>query len=334
MSLAHRFLSKRGTDGSKRLGVKKFFFAVCALLVGVAVGLGAYRYFIKAPSINLLPRREVAQAEPKPKVMDNKTATSQQLVGGNVSKSDGVKKNSVQKQPHVPVKPNAQRIAVKRKAVIKKRKPAVSGTIKVAKRKKRTHKASLPSIHVSRELQLVEEATKAFKKGDYNTAIVKYKAALRLSPANRKALLNLGVIYFKLGMLKEAEEYFKRLLNLYPDDEDALNNLAVVYMQQGKYKEALNLLDRCLALDPVNKLALLNEGICYKRLGNVTKALEMFARGMKVYPNEYRFFLYAGVLLYEKGDMEGAVSLLEKAYSLMEDKNTETAIFLRSILER
>ena len=321
MSLAHRFLSRRLAEG-KSLDVKRVAFLLFFLVVGMVAGYGAYRYsrVILGGGPTVL-KRPLKRAPLKPKMAGvtpgasaNRTLANKTLASANSTlKVVPAKKRP---RPRVEAKPRVERFKVVRR---KKRTPLYSNHM-VVKRLK--------------ALSDVERATRAFRAGDYGRAAALYEKVLRREPHNRKALLNLGIIYHRIGRDDAARKLFERILSFNPNDVDAMNNLAVLYMSGGDYQKALDMLDKVLKIDPVNRAALLNKGLCLRWLGDIRGALRVFYRGMELYPKEYRFYLYAGTILYDEGNTQQAYSFLSKAYSLIEDKDSEVARILRRVLER
>ncbi|WP_068549103.1 tetratricopeptide repeat protein [Thermosulfidibacter takaii] len=344
MSLASKFLSAvgrgEGNGGKgnkwKLIGVLAFF-----LVLGVGIGLGFYYYFVGGFSgfkeLSLVSQAVHRHVKRQVAVSSNKTVKEKAALEQQKHKVEAEKSSMAAQRKAstgIPTKVSSKKINTVRRDVNRRTRVVKHKVTKKSKVPRRSLVKYINENKISREIQLMEEATKAFREGRYGEAIQKYKLVLNLSPNSRKALLNLGVIYFQLGRYDMAEACFKRVLDKFPLDVDALNNLAVVYIREKKYSQALNLVEKCLAVDPVNKIALINKGICYWKMGNIAEALKVFFQGMKVYPREYRFYLYAGVLLYEQGDTRQSYELLKRAYDLMEDKHSEEAMFLRRVLER
>ncbi len=185
-----------------------------------------------------------------------------------------------------------------------------------------------------KKIDYLEEATEAFKTGDYAKAIKLYNKVLKIDPKNRKALLNLATIYYQIGNKDKSVELLVKLLKEDPRNPDVLNNLGVIYMEEGKLVSACSYFDRALKINPAFKAALINKALCLKRSGKQEEAAKVCSYGIKLFPNEYRFYLYLGIYLYEKGDIDVAYRFLNKAYQLMEDKNSSVAAMLRRLLER
>jgi tetratricopeptide (TPR) repeat protein len=69
-----------------------------------------------------------------------------------------------------------------------------------------------------------------------------------------RALLELGIIYFKEGDYKRAEEYLKTAVSRYPIGLKAHKFLALSYENQGKLKEALAEYDHYLTIYPMDRV--------------------------------------------------------------------------------
>ncbi len=337
MSLAHRFLSGAGKEVKDR---KKLFIAVFALALGITSGYLGYIYFFGAAKF---PTRVFPKPVAKPRRAIPKPLTLNRTENVTVAVSNGTKvvNKKLEKEPKKTKTFENKTVVLQKpkknilKAATKKKE---SKRIARAKRKltirRNTTVSNTEAQKSAKILYLLEEATKAFKKKDYAGAIRGYLEVLKLDPGNKKALLNLGVLYFQIGRVKDARRLFEKLLKIQPDNVDALNNLAVIALEEERYKDALSLLDRCLKVDPVNRTALLNKALCFKRLGDAEEALEILHTGRKLYPNDYRFYLYIGMIFYQKGDVEQAFYNLEKAYRLVKGKDPEVERYLRRILER
>lgn len=77
------------------------------------------------------------------------------------------------------------------------------------------------------------------KSGDINFEIKFYEGILKEQPDFIEALMALGDLYTKKGMIKEGLEIDLRLLSLKPNDPIVLYNLACSYSLGGNIEEAL-----------------------------------------------------------------------------------------------
>ena len=116
---------------------------------------------------------------------------------------------------------------------------------------------------VSEELvPQANEAKEDFERGNYRDAEKIYMSMMEQEPKNIYILSNLGVVRFRSGKLKPAEETFKKALASSPDDEFSTpHTLGIVYYtegqqgSEGKYDEAVSELTKALAANPKDAIA-------------------------------------------------------------------------------
>ena len=99
------------------------------------------------------------------------------------------------------------------------------------------------------------EARGLFEKGDYRGAEKIYAALAQEFPRNLYFVSNLGVVRFRAGKLKAAEEALLRAVAIKPEDGFSLCTLGMVYYTEGRLDEAVNQLTKALAIDPGNAAA-------------------------------------------------------------------------------
>jgi len=113
-----------------------------------------------------------------------------------------------------------------------------------------------------------------FRSGMMEDAVRELQGALDIDPKNARALFRLGLIAFRSGRLGEALEYFERMPDEARNGYSVLRNRAVALEMMGRYDEAMHALEKAedaLLGDP--DLAL-TRGIVYLKRGEVAKALE------------------------------------------------------------
>jgi len=113
-------------------------------------------------------------------------------------------------------------------------------------------------------------------KGAFADAIIEYKKALRLEPANQKARDGLAESYggyaYELASdyrWDEAEAAYRHLLELQPRNADALNNLGEMYQHAGRREKALALCDEALAMVPDHSILRYNRALCRLALNDL-----------------------------------------------------------------
>ncbi|MFA5161941.1 MAG: glycosyltransferase family 39 protein [Elusimicrobiales bacterium] len=114
-------------------------------------------------------------------------------------------------------------------------------------------------------------------------------------------------------------------LNPRPVEAQSWSQLSVIYAVQHKDDLSLDALRRAFDADParVTAEAVINGALISDRLGYKTQARSIYDAGIKFYPDNADLYLDKGALLFEIGEREEAVSLMETAARL--DPQSETA---------
>lgn len=89
-----------------------------------------------------------------------------------------------------------------------------------------------------------------YDTGNWEPAIVHYRAVLRHDPSRTTALVDLGVCYYNLSDTQTAETLFKQALEREPEHPVALFNLGIVHEKREEYDAALAYFRRSLATNP------------------------------------------------------------------------------------
>jgi Tfp pilus assembly protein PilF len=98
----------------------------------------------------------------------------------------------------------------------------------------------------------LDEGIEAFKKKDLETARVAFEKLLLLEPANLAALVNLGLVEYRLQHPDEAEKLLKKAVRIEPDAGTAWLTLGIVCYEQDKLDAALAALAQAALLEPKN----------------------------------------------------------------------------------
>jgi tetratricopeptide (TPR) repeat protein len=72
-------------------------------------------------------------------------------------------------------------------------------------------------------------------ENNLNGAIRNYNSALKLNPEYAEVYFNLGAVYYKQGLQKQAEEAFLKTIELQPGFGRAHYSLGFVYLEQRKF---------------------------------------------------------------------------------------------------
>ena len=102
--------------------------------------------------------------------------------------------------------------------------------------------------------------------GEINKAHQAIKNAVKIDPNDYKALNNLGIILFKLGLNEESILTFKKVLLINKDNLNSYINLGTVYQKMNNLKEAETNYLKAISINP-------NLPIIHNNLGNTLKDL-------------------------------------------------------------
>lgn len=115
-----------------------------------------------------------------------------------------------------------------------------------------------------------------FEKGDFQKAREELEAAYHLRPQDEKVLNLLGMTYFKMEMLPQAEEMYVALSANNPDVYTLQSNLGLIRLKLEKLDQAETALVRALELQPTNPKAHFYLGLLYEKMEIWDKALLHF----------------------------------------------------------
>jgi len=147
-----------------------------------------------------------------------------------------------------------------------------------------------------------------------NSAVLERIESEMVSAERPESHLNLGLLYTRMGRMKDAEYELQTALRLGPKHVPAMVNLADLYRVQQRETEAQQLLEKALlvapeAAEPIHALGLLKV-----RLGRQREALELFAKAAALQPATTRYAYVYGVALHSYGQAEKAIAVLKNAY--------------------
>ena len=161
---------------------------------------------------------------------------------------------------------------------------------------------------------------------------------------------NMIAIYnAEIGKLNESLDYFQKSLELYGEIEKwnrytiLLNNIGEIYWRLGDYNKAFDTFNNTIAISKERKtpyqIAVANRffGLIFASLGEHDKALPVLQKDLELFEKvHYNFYLetlhYIGIIHWQRGDEEEAISLLTKCVSLRE-KSDQLLLMSFSLFE-
>jgi type IV pilus assembly protein PilF len=154
----------------------------------------------------------------------------------------------------------------------------------------------------------MELAVGYFEQGKTNIALDEVKQVIALDPTFPDAYNLRGLIYMKLGDMREAEESLRRASSLNPREPNVQHNYGWLLCQRGRYDESLRAFEVALA-DPLytgRAKTLMAQGLCQARAGRVADAERSLARSYELDAGNPVTGYNLASLLFRRGDFNRA----------------------------
>lgn len=174
---------------------------------------------------------------------------------------------------------------------------------------------ALPSAlmkSVDQAYDLNTRGLKSLDNKDLDGAMKYFDDALSVLPDYDDALNNKGVVFYRKGLIADAQKIWELLATQSPDYAIASYNLALVHIQEKNYNLAERLFERALKVNKSFVEAWIRYGYLQMQTGKTDKGLEALKKAYKISPDheDAWSFLAHGLIL--SGDTLAAVNLLKK----------------------
>src|SRR5690606_8000901 len=151
-----------------------------------------------------------------------------------------------------------------------------------------------------------------YRSGMLEDAAREFEEALAIDPRQARANFMMGLIAFRRGRLEEALEHFGSMPPGYAESYAVHRNTALTLEALGRYDEALEALEAARAARPKDHEIYLARGIIHFKARRISDALESFRRyrtypGLKVPAQEY--YAYTVLAAAVAGDLDSAVAV-------------------------
>lgn len=140
--------------------------------------------------------------------------------------------------------------------------------------------------------------------------------ARRIDAADPGAHNNLGVLYFRRGLVDEAIAAFSRALALDERMRVARRNLEIAYGEAGIPERRATELEQRLAESPDDIGALVESGIAEKTAGRLDQAEVKFRRALEHDPESSVLHFFLAEIFYNRGNGEEALRFLRRSIDL------------------
>ena len=143
---------------------------------------------------------------------------------------------------------------------------------------------------------------------------------VRMTDARVEEHRNLGVAFYKTGMLDEAAREFRRVAELRAGDANALFYIGLVALKQARWREAMEALRLAAEKGGSRPAVLHNLGFAYEQLGRLDEAEAAYGEAAMRARTDPRVYLGWGVAALKRGDLASANGRLDRAKELFGEK--------------
>ncbi|HSR89873.1 MAG TPA: DUF4388 domain-containing protein [Gemmatimonadales bacterium] len=127
---------------------------------------------------------------------------------------------------------------------------------------------------------------------------------------------NLGVAFYKTGMLEEASREFRRVADLRAADPSAPFYLGLIALRQARWEDAVETLTATLEKAGSRPAVLFNLAFALEQLGRLPEAETAYADAVSKSRDDARLMLGWGVVALKRNDSEVATNRLARAREL------------------
>lgn len=177
------------------------------------------------------------------------------------------------------------------------------------------------------------ELIKLYKSlGEDQKVINIYKEILRRNSNNIRAALELGLLYYKDGMIKDSDKLLEDLAAKSLSDSEVIRKVAELYLDEKKYDDAVIILEGMLKNSSYSSDLHYAAGIAYDGIKDkemTTTHLKQVKPGSKFYQNAA---IRISLLYRDEGKIGEAINFLENVIENIPDK-PEPMLYLGSFYE-
>ena len=136
---------------------------------------------------------------------------------------------------------------------------------------------------------------------------------------------NLGVAFYRTGMLDEAMREFRRVAELRPSEGSAPFYLGLIALRQSKWEEGVESFKLALEKGGPRPAALHNLGFALEQLGRLDEAEAAYGDATSRARDDHRIMLGWAIAALQRGEYQVAVSRLERTRELLGGKTPPAA---------
>ncbi len=131
---------------------------------------------------------------------------------------------------------------------------------------------------------------------------------------------NLGIAFYKTGMLDEAEREFRRVHELRPGKPGAVFHLGLIALRQARWEEGLQLFRQASEAGGASAPTLHNLGVALEQLGRIEEAEAAYAEAVTRARDDARYMLSWAIAALKREEHEVATGRLARARELLGER--------------
>lgn len=164
-----------------------------------------------------------------------------------------------------------------------------------------------------------EQATTAFNKNDFSTAIDYFNKVLQLNPYNTEVLFMKGMAHNYLKEYELAVADFDKSLTLSPSQPEVYYNRANTYVNLQKIDNALADYDSAIRFNPTIPEVYFNRGNIYYNRGQFKEALQDYSKAVEINPEYSKAYFNRGLTYKSTEQYPNAIADFRKVAELDTD---------------
>lgn len=145
------------------------------------------------------------------------------------------------------------------------------------------------------------------RSGDFEQALMHYRAALQRDEMHVEAHNNLGHLYLGKGLLEEAAREFQRVIAIDPRYVTARVNLSAAYFRLGRLDAAATEARAALQIDPRNPDAMVNLSLAQHAAGQGGDAQGSLRRALEIDPHNAAAHYNLALQFEAAGEVSAAI---------------------------
>lgn len=154
------------------------------------------------------------------------------------------------------------------------------------------------------------------------------KSVEKISHMNIEKDMQEANLYFYAGYYKEASDRYDRILNDFPNNIDALINKGIVLYRLGKYRDSQAFFEKAIENDPNNFRACIYKALVLSRFGEeeIARAFYKRATELPIYDSNIDDLVNKGIAFYRLGKNNEGDSFFDQAAHIEIDHNNVDAL--------